>query len=176
MTIPETPILLGKPIKSVFFLGKISYAPWRDLIIPDWSQSMNEWEKETYCLTPSGFPLKYTGPFWTNTTTIYNYNNEPWLGRLSKPECHSLVKKICKGMLDADLIFTWIDSLDCFGTLVELGYAKAFNKTIAVYVPEGFDASQLWLGISTANIFGQAANAKDAWYHLFSLFSNEGNL
>ena len=34
----------------------------------------------------------------------------------------------------ADFCFFWIDSLDCYGTLVEIGYSRAHGKRIVVYV------------------------------------------
>ena len=45
----------------------------------------------------------------------------------------------------ANLVFAWVDSVTAYGTLFELGYARALKKPIVVAHPRGFyDASDLW--------------------------------
>jgi hypothetical protein len=45
------------------------------------------------------------------------------------------------------MLFAWIDSSDCYGTILEIGYAKALNKVVVVGVSESFknDAREMWL-------------------------------
>ena len=38
------------------------------------------------------------------------------------------IENCLRAIRNADLIFAWIDSWDCYGTLFELGYAKALGK------------------------------------------------
>ena len=42
----------------------------------------------------------------------------------------------------ADLVFAWIDSLDCYGTIVEIGYAHGRQKKIVIAGPEFY--KDLW--------------------------------
>ena len=49
------------------------------------------------------------------------------------------VVQICLDTIrKADLVFSWISREDCFGTIAELGYAKAIGKTVVVAGPELF--------------------------------------
>jgi hypothetical protein len=50
-------------------------------------------------------------------------------------------------ILRADLFFAWIVSPDCFGTLVEIGFALRANKHIVVATPFTLDVSDHWFGV-----------------------------
>lgn len=48
----------------------------------------------------------------------------------------------------ADIVFAWIDAPDCYGTIVEIGYAAALNKVIAVSFAPDFSfrtREAMWL-------------------------------
>lgn len=49
----------------------------------------------------------------------------------------SVISLCLQAIAKADLVFAWIDRPDCYGTLFELGYAKALGKRIAVCFPQG---------------------------------------
>ena len=68
--------------------------------------------------------------------------------------------KIEKAIRDSDLVFAWITSQDCYGTLVELGYAAALGCKIAVAVPKYLD--DLWFATETAGyvVCGEPSPAK----------------
>lgn len=60
-----------------------------------------------------------------------------------------------RGIMNADIVFAWIDSPDCFGTLVELGYAHGLGKKCLVSfekedLADGIDVSEFWF----ANLLG----------------------
>lgn len=60
-----------------------------------------------------------------------------------------------RGIMNADIVFCWIDEPDCFGTLVELGYAHALGKKCLVSfareeLADGIAAGQFWF----ANLLG----------------------
>lgn len=42
----------------------------------------------------------------------------------------------------SDVVFAWIDCLDCFGTLAEVGLAFGLNKSIIIGGPEEY--RDLW--------------------------------
>lgn len=51
------------------------------------------------------------------------------------------VTKRCFWQIDnCDAVYAYIDSPDCYGTLVELGYANAKNKPIYLVFPDSFDS------------------------------------
>jgi len=49
------------------------------------------------------------------------------------------VVSACKTAIDrSDLLFAWIDQLDCYGTIAEIGYAHAMGKMIWIAGPRRF--------------------------------------
>jgi nucleoside 2-deoxyribosyltransferase len=49
---------------------------------------------------------------------------------------HDVTSSLClEAIEDADLVFAWINSNDCYGTIAELGYAKGQGKLIAIAGP-----------------------------------------
>lgn len=62
----------------------------------------------------------------------------------------SRVVELCFAAIrSSDLVFAWIESPDAYGTLVELGYAKAQGKQIWVAGPEYY--SDLWFAYQMAD-------------------------
>lgn len=62
-------------------------------------------------------------------------------------QCLDAIKK-------ADVLFAWIDQPDCYGTLVEVGYAKALGKVILAAGPRMF--RDMWFVYESAQetVFG----------------------
>jgi hypothetical protein len=61
-----------------------------------------------------------------------------------------MVADLCLQAIDnSDLVFAWIESVDCYGTLIELGYAKALKKTIVLSGPRRF--RDLWFADAATN-------------------------
>jgi hypothetical protein len=56
-------------------------------------------------------------------------------------------KRALIGIENCDLFFAWIDSKDCFGTLVEIGYARALGKDVYIGIHTDFDDSDLWFAL-----------------------------
>lgn len=75
-------------------------------------------------------------------------NYTPDEERLLKAEIRS---NIFQGIETCDLLFAWIDTLDCFGTIAEIGIARRAGKHIAIGVPSQLDASELWFVLALAN-------------------------
>ena len=54
-----------------------------------------------------------------------------------------IVHDLCaKAIQSSDLVFAWIDSPDCYGTIAEIGYAAALGKTIWIAGPRRY--RDLW--------------------------------
>jgi hypothetical protein len=63
----------------------------------------------------------------------------------------------------SDLVFAWIDRDDCFGTLAELGYARAYGRTVWIAGPKPF--RELWFVYEMADrslFFTPIVDAGDA--------------
>mgnify|MGYP002395543432 CR=1 FL=1 len=72
----------------------------------------------------------------------------------------NLIRLCLTAIRYSDLVFAWIYSQDCYGTLVELGYAAAAGCKIAVAVPKYLD--DLWFATEMAGyiICGEPDPAK----------------
>ena len=75
------------------------------------------------------------------------------------------------GIASCDLFFAWIDSLDCFGTLFEIGYATAIGKRVVVCTKLGFNSSQLWFSKVSAEVMS-SENPKDGLLECLQLKEN----
>lgn len=78
-----------------------------------------------------------------------------------------------KAIIACDLVFAWIDAEDCYGTIAELGYAKALNKTIHIAGSEKFE--DLWF------VYGLCSSGKVDFGHdnakaAFDWYINIGSL
>lgn len=61
----------------------------------------------------------------------------------SWPSCRELaLSNAIRGIFSCDILFAWIESADCHGTLVEIGFAKALKKKVFIAWPKRIDA--LW--------------------------------
>jgi hypothetical protein len=57
----------------------------------------------------------------------------------------------------ADYILSYINETDCFGTLVEIGYARALNKKLAIGIGPNISAAafdDLWMARGCATAYG----------------------
>ncbi len=97
----------------------------------------------------------YVGPFFIECGhTCFFGANEHGVGAHSGGEFSSghyddklltmeATKRRCLNAIqDADLLFAWIDNPTCYGTIAEIGYARALGKTIWIAGPERF--ADLW--------------------------------
>jgi nucleoside 2-deoxyribosyltransferase len=74
-----------------------------------------------------------------------------------------VAKLVRNAVSEADMIFAWIDSDDCLGTMLEIGMASSLRKPIVVASPEGFDTRETWLARHFACCDMKADSAGDAW-------------
>lgn len=102
---------------KVYLAGKVTkpdgtYDDWRDEIVGHI------------------IPLEqYAGP------RVSLYGNRPWS---SDPgPCTSHAEDAEHGIRECDILIAVVDTLDCYNTLVEIGYAAALNKMTAAWVPTG---------------------------------------
>lgn len=181
----------GVFIKNVYLAGKITNDSWRDELVDGYSSENDgvvyrAWELEdeeplNWQTIPKALPipdgrrLNLTGPFWLPLDGSGGHGSaDDNLGEhcCGYPGQHgeflpnpSLLSRIKAAIGESDLIFAWIDRLDCYGTLVELGYAHALNKFIAVARPEFLNggSDELWMASRLANRRIEAPSAKEAW-------------
>ena len=132
-----------------------------------------------------GVMLGYTGPWWSPAFGGHGSSNffrspHAYLFRCweetgddaddaddeDKPTAKlfgEIRRNIDNAIAKADLVFAWIDTTDCFGTLVEIGIAAAKGKAIIVALSDQIDAREFWLAASYANEVVVAKTAGEAW-------------
>jgi Nucleoside 2-deoxyribosyltransferase like len=75
------------------------------------------------------------------------------------------VVQLCfTALQNSDLVFCYIDSRDCYGTLVEIGYAIAMKKVVVVALSEKLDRltrNEHWFGCTGATKAYYAVREKD---------------
>ncbi len=190
-------MIRGIEIKSFYLAGKFEKPDWRSRLIEDWPGtfgSMNpegntdDWASKQSFLNVKRenggreFQIQYTGPFCVRVNDESNEgrpHNYPTTtkktndGREYLSVDHSVVKNNCLSAISrADLIFAWIDSWDCFGTLTEIGYASAFQDKIVVVASPEFDR-ELWFACALADRFIVASSPARAWRLMWD--SDENN-
>ncbi len=88
----------------------------------------------------------YVGPYFTSCDHgCFHGEDSHGVGASVEKKIHDAEEKkgdvvqVClQAIHAADLVFAWIDSLDCYGTITELGYARAIGKTVCVCGPRAF--------------------------------------
>jgi hypothetical protein len=56
----------------------------------------------------------------------------------SASNAEAVFTQCLNGVVNADVVFAWVDTLDCYGTVVEIGYAHALRKHIWIAGPRRF--------------------------------------
>jgi hypothetical protein len=202
--------LMGRRIKSVYLAGKITGTSWRDQIAPGWSVQNDgicrdysiledgEWETTPGCMRiPDGRQLDLTGPYWRalhdtgghsqfnrDTGGEHAFANAKWDHDVATifVERGNLLNEVRSAIERSDLVFAWIDSLDCFGTLFEIGFAvglrhedlmRGRRPTIVIAMPQRLDDNgrhtldQLWLTFESADHLIYADSPGEAWNKLW---------
>jgi hypothetical protein len=170
-----------KPI--IYFAGKISRYDWRKAVLnedrPGAADDDCIW-KPDYVLDRGRF--YYGGPFFISCD--HGCRHVP-NAHGSYEECggsvdpHALAqtqRKVwninCQRLRRADQVFAFIDEMDCYGTMVELGMAAQMKKPIILGLGLQLTASQLadlWMPRAAARtvVYGTAAQtwkkACDIW-------------
>ena len=118
---------------------------------------------------------KYTGPFWVDLMGHCSGGHITGSGEKNK----KIVYSRCLSQIDkSDIVFAWIDTMDCYGTLAEIGYAKAKGKTIWIGIDEKLNtpdedsdrlSDQLWFAKEMASVVNVSENALDAYMKIDAL-------
>lgn len=166
------PVCGGKPIRSVYLAGKITGTTWRNEIAPYWDSTtcdINEqsWSDVILSVPVSAvcgvaYRLACTGPYcslpgehYPQPPTAGDHACGEGRGISSRCEGNPLVEMTftdrpwvveqARAAIEAsDMVFAWIDSPDCYGTLIEIGYAIGLGKVVRVGMKESADLDQLW--------------------------------
>jgi hypothetical protein len=124
---------------QIYLAGKIHKNCWRHLIVPNLRSS-------TWNDAPINCgEYNYTGPFFVGCDHgCYHGNNSHGNLSLLDGICMSLdatkreVRKRCLDRVSqCDILFAYIESLDCFGTIAEIEHALVKDKFVVVAFAPG---------------------------------------
>lgn len=168
----EKPAAVPFVARKVYLAGKISRSnEWRDSLL-NGKNTTRGMAVVGYCGDGNSEPFPsivigavrgghhYTGPFYVSCDHgcfhgRAQHGAAPYVTEGKAPEPFSeqrkqILDRSLKGIESADLVFAWIDSQDCFGTLAEIGYARALGKPVYVAVKKGMDIFELWFSLNMA--------------------------
>lgn len=134
---------------AIYLAGKIEKNCWRRALVPAVREAFAEGECNT---GDRGWPMKwpilnesifdvhsYTGPFFMSCDHgCFHGDDAHGLGANSIAHHNDAgrpaeVTRLCFDAIDrSDVVFAWIDAHDCYGTIAELGYARAKGKHVWV--------------------------------------------
>lgn len=138
---------------NIYFAGKISHSDWREDILGN-TEKVNKnigrhdywgvWDEEKKGEYFSFYDdkLTYTGPFFTSCDHGCSHGEsthgagENACIEDNQPTQKDIFNGCIEQIGDSDYIFCWIDSLDCYGTLFELGVAHEQGKKIFIGIDE----------------------------------------
>lgn len=189
-----------RTVKSFYLAGKITGTDWRDQIVDGWSDPSSNafqlqcedgsgiWDEVDAGTTVCGVRLLYLGPWWRDVfgghgsplgnTGPHAYGDLDLTDEYSMREYASnrtwVARNVSRAVSLCDMLFAWIDSTDCYGTLFEIGYAKALNKVVVVGIAETFkaQAGDMWLAFEGCYCV-HASSPINAWNEFWDLVAFE---
>lgn len=132
------------PKPRVYLAGKISKMDWRLFLVPNLRETSFEnplIETDLYT---------YVGPFFVSCDHGCNHQDNSH-GAIagykfgeSPYKSTDVIRNNNAGLNRADLVFAYITSIDCFGTLFELGYATRAGKTVVIAFAPKIPHTDFW--------------------------------
>lgn len=184
-------------VKFFYLAGKITRTTWRETIVGEWSFENHSWsygqayfdyeEDGTWAIVPhackvlDSISLHYTGPWWRDDFCHGQSNDSGFphgyssVGQPLKEESDKkqIANAVSKAIRDSDMLFAWVDSHDCYGTLLEIGYARGLGKTVVVVFSDTIDSRELWLARAAATYSLTAKTPRDGWDEFWRLVAFE---
>lgn len=137
---------------SVYFAGKISKNGWRtgwgELIFED-TENIENLKSFEYKINDE---MTYTGPVFIacdhgcyHGKGTHGVGADEFGGCCGNEICREDVLYICKSQIErAEILFAYIDSADCFGTIAEIGFAHAIGKDIFIVFSNKELKEEMW--------------------------------
>jgi hypothetical protein len=137
---------------SVYLAGKIDKNGWRGLVVPALRE--HGWKDGPIHMES----FIYTGPFFHScdhgcnhgpnghgAANGFHFDESPYTQ-------HDVIRNNNSALDSADLVFAYITSADCYGTLIELGYAIHAGKRVALAFSPSFPHKDFWYASLQADV------------------------
>ena len=150
---------LGSHTMTIYLAGKVEKNCWRHKIVKNLRQvetKAGSWP----VLEGAVFGHDYVGPYFISCDHgCYHGAEQHGLRTSFGTSCtdesyaRADIVSSCLSAIDkADLVFAWIESTDTYGTLFELGYARAKGKRIVIATPDRKLLKELWFTLANATV------------------------
>jgi hypothetical protein len=161
-----------KPV-PVYCAGKIGKNDWRHKLFPDLRGTLSSGFKEFNHLPAPRGRFAYAGPFFVSCDHGCCHGpNEHGVAAASGTPCGvgfnraNVIKLCCEWLKGADAMFVWLDDPTAYGTLTEIGMAKAWLIPTFVATPLTMlsTTDDLWFPLGSASCHIEAClNVEQAW-------------
>ena len=80
------------------------------------------------------------------------------------------------GIARADAVFVWLEDTECYGTLLEVGYAYAMKKPIFLaHAPTVYPNGEMWFAFKAATKTMKSLTAHDAFLAAIKYVDEQGH-
>lgn len=170
--------------KRLYFAGKIKKNDWRHDLAPNLRGLIYPSDDDSTLFDPE-FTLDcdnfiYGGPFFVSCDhgcfhgpanhgvgiVLNEGGDDPVHGRFIAERRAAIFNINAARLKHADRVFAYLEDVDCYGTLVELGMAAAWGKPIAIGVARSVDLERcddLWMAMQTAGRRLYLGSAMECW-------------
>ena len=143
----SAPVIEGRAIRRVYLAGKITHHGWREDVLgfaPDNAECVEDvsgddaWPEEGFRSGPREF--LYVGPYFMANvhSDIHACGSHAWTKGapcVSTAPALDAHDRCLDAVRRCDLVFAWIESADCHGSIAEIAYAAAMGKLIVISGP-----------------------------------------
>lgn len=165
----------------LYLAGKIAKNDWRHDVVRglhtagDWAQNYGGGERADWPVLKEAIlgRFDYVGPYFvaddhgcghganTHGAGIDRHGID---GVGDPPAAWDVSGRCLDAIEKADILFAWVDSLDAYGTIAEIGYARALGKTVWLSGPESLP--DLWFVYQLGLNCAPRGSAKETLRHL----------
>ena len=142
----------GKP--HVYLAGKIGKNDWRHTIVPGLRDALYEhgpFDAGTFI---------YNGPFFVScdhgcnhgpnthgALPAWDQSADPCYlpNEYAQPDRREVARRALEGVRKSQLVFAYINALDCIGTIFEIGIAVQMRKPVTLCIDPHIDEGEFWL-------------------------------
>lgn len=169
------PVIGGRTIESVYLAGRMTDGGrWRESIAPGWIGAEGKYTKAEIhgkrspdVVGPLYWAREHSsnagdGPHACADDLEDNHGNCTWAVMEPRKVLADRLGEVSK----ADLLFAWIDSRDCLGTIAEVGFYRRGGGITVVAIPE-WDR-ELWFVCAMADFLVVANGPAEAWWKLWA--------
>jgi hypothetical protein len=145
----------------VYFAGKIAKNDWRHPIVPELRNMQYDhgpFDAGAYIYNGPFFVACdhgcHHGPTTHGVLPASDGSYGPCFlpSEHAQPERREVARRALEGVRKSQLVFAYINALDCVGTIMEIGIAVQMRKPVALCIDTRIDGREFWLPAETPGV------------------------